>query len=994
MKKILLFKRNSRLCCVLFLQLLSLSAIAFQQQSVSGTVSDAQGVLPGVTITLKNSTTQTITDQNGNFLINAKVGDVLVFDYIGYLPLEVLVTDQTQIDVVLEPDATLLDEVEINAGYYTVKDRERTGSIARVTAKDIEKQPVSNPLAAMQGRMAGVDIVQNSGVPGGGFEVKIRGRNSIMAGNNPLYIIDGVPYDSESLGTRNTVGEIIPAGNINPLNAINPAIIESIEVLKDADATAIYGSRGANGVVLITTKKGQQGKTNFVVGYSKGMASITRTRDLMNTQQYLEMRREAFANDGITEYPANAYDVNGKWNQNRNTDWQKVLIGGTAETNNLQASVSGGNEQTQFLLSGMYQNETTVFPGEFNYDRLTVNSNIRHNSADQRFQMTFSTGYSIENNLLPGKDLTFDALRLVPNAPALYDQDGNLNWEDNTWTNPLAALEGKYNNNSNTLIANSVMSYRVYENIELKINSGYNNTVFEDSNIIPHTVHNPAYGMDSSVSQAFSHKGNRSSFIVEPQISWYKQGENHSWNVLLGSTFQRQKNERLTLFGFGFAHNNFLGNLNAANLLMILEENTQEYNYQSVFARLNYDFRKKLFLNITGRRDGSSRFSRENRYGNFGAIGAGWLFSEELNVSWLPFGKLRGSYGITGNDQIGDYQYLQTYMISDFPYDGNIGLLPARLNNPNFGWEENLKKEAALELGFFDQRVIISTAYYNNHSTNQLINYALPGTTGFSTIQANLDAVVENSGWEFEVSTDIFNRKNFTWQSSLNLSLPRTKLLEFEDLENSSYANQFVIGQPLTIYKLYELKGVNQETGLFEFVDFNDDGIISNDEDRQYVADLTPKFYGGLSNSLSYKNWNLDIFFQFVKKQGMNEFFGSQPSGMMTNQTVSVLDRWQEAGDQTAIQQFTTGGNAEALSAYSKFNISSGAVSDASFVRLKSMSLSYKLPFGKDTGNSCKISLQGQNLLTFTKFKAGDPEQLSGFLPPLKRITLGIQFYF
>lgn len=993
MKKNFIFKGNSKFCYTLLLQLLLLPAYAFQQQKVTGVVTDAQGPLPGVIITVKGSPTQTLTDQEGTYSITAELGEILVFQYLGYQTQEIEVTGTT-IDVVLEADSTVLDEVVINAGYYKVKDRERTGSIARVTAKEIEKQPVTNPLEALQGRMAGVDIVQNSGVPGGGFEVKIRGRNSIMAGNNPLYIIDGVPYDSETLASRNTVGGIAPNGNISPLNAINPAIIESIEVLKDADATAIYGSRGANGVILITTKKGQEGKTNFMVGYSKGMANITRARDLMNTEQYLEMRREAYANDGITEYPADAYDVNGTWDPNRYTDWQKELIGGTAEIQTVQASVSGGSAQTQFLVSGMYQHETTVYPGDFNYDRITVNSNFKHNSSDNKFQMSFSTGYSIENNLLPANDLTFDAIRLAPNAPDLYDQEGNLNWENNTWANPLANLESKYSNSSNSLIANSVLSYKIFDRAEVKINSGYHYTILEDSHVIPHTVYNPSYGFDSSVSQSFSHRGNRNSFVIEPQISWSKQHEKHSWNLLLGTSFQKQKNERLTLFGFGFANNSFLGNLNAANLLMILEENGQEYNYQSVFARVNYDYRKKLFLNITGRRDGSSRFSTANRYGNFGAIGFGWLFSEDINATWLPYGKLRGSLGLTGNDQIGDYQYLQTYIISDFPYDGNIGLLPARLFNPNFGWEENFKKELALELGLLDQRLMINTTYYNNRSTNQLINYALPGTTGFSTIQANLDALVENAGWEFEISTNIFDRKNFTWNSSLNLTIPRTKLLEFEDLENSSYANQFVIGQPLTIYKLYKLNGVNPQTGLFEFEDYNGDGIISSDEDRQYVADLTPKFYGGISNNLSYKNWSLDIFFQFVKKQGMNEFFGNQPAGVMRNQTVSALDRWQEPGDQAAMQQFTAGGNAEAMLAYSKFNISSGAVSDASFVRLKSMALSYKLPFGKDSGNYCNITLQGQNLLTFTKFKAGDPEQLSGFLPPLRRVYLGLQIYF
>lgn len=994
MKKFLLFKRNSRLCCTLILQLVFLPAFAFQQQPITGTVTDASGTLPGVSITIQGTTQGTFSDENGYYSIKANQNDVLVFSYLGYKTVEIAITDSTVIDVVLEQDAITLDGVVINAGYYSVKDRERTGSIARITAKDIEKQPVSNPLAAMQGRMAGVDVVENSGVPGSGFEVKIRGRNSIMAGNSPLYIIDGVPYDAQTMGSNLSVGGIIPAGNISPLNAINPAIIESIEVLKDADATAIYGSRGANGVVLITTKKGQQGKTNFVVGYSKGMASITRTRDLMNTEQYLQMRREAFANDGISDYPANAYDVNGRWDPNRYTDWQKELIGGTAEIHNVQGSVSGGNDQTQFLVSGMYQNETTVFPGDFNYDRITVNSNIRHNSTDKRFQMTFSTGYTIENNLLPGKDLTGTAIRLAPNAPALYDQEGNLNWEESTWANPLASLEGKYSNNSNSLIANSVMNYRVYDNIELKINSGYNYTVLEDANVIPHTVYDPAYGMGSNTSQSYNHSSNRSSFIVEPQISWFRHGENHSWNVLLGATFQKQKDELLTLLGFGYANDSFLGNLNAASTLMILDEKEKEYHYQSVFARVNYDYRKKIFLNITGRRDGSSRFSTENRYGNFGAIGAGWLFSEDLNVSWLPFGKLRGSYGVTGNDQIGDYQYLQTYMISDFPYDGNIGLLPARLYNPNFGWEESLKKEAALELGLLDQRVMLTTAYYNNRSSNQLINYALPGTTGFSTIQANLDAVVENSGWEFEVSGAVLNGKGLKWDTSLVLTLPKNKLLEFPGLEDSSYANRFVIGQPLTVVKLYNVKGVNPDTGLFEFEDYNGDGQITASEDREYVADLTPKFFGGLSNSLSYKNWAFDFFFQFVKKDGYNEFYGSPTPGSLNNQPTSVLNHWQAQGDQVAMQQFTTGANPAANLAYSQFTQSSGAISDASFVRLKSMSLSYNLPLGKDSGNSCRISLQGQNLLTFTKYKAGDPEQTIGYIPALRRITLGIQLYF
>src|SRR5690606_13017851 len=252
---------------------------------------------------------------------------------------------------------------------------------------EIEKQPINNPLEALQGRVTGVDVIQNSGAPGGGFKVRIRGQNSLMAGNEPLYIIDGVPYDTQTLGSYNTSGGILPFADISPLNAINPETIESIEILKDADATAIYGSRGANGVILITTKKGREGKTKFTVSTNTGIAHNNTKQKLLNTEQYLEMRREAFANDGITEYPESAYDVNGTWDMDLDTDWQDELIGGTANTRKLLAQISGGSSHTQFLLNGQYQEETTVFPGDYNYDRLTVNANLNHQAKNNKFKV-------------------------------------------------------------------------------------------------------------------------------------------------------------------------------------------------------------------------------------------------------------------------------------------------------------------------------------------------------------------------------------------------------------------------------------------------------------------------------------------------------------------------------------------------------------------------------------------------------------------------------
>lgn len=376
-----------------------------QQLQVQGTVTDGANPLPGVTIAIKNKKNNaTISDYSGQFTLSSSPYDTLVVSYIGFKTALVPIQGRSVVNIMLSYDSTTLQEVRVNAGYYSVKESERTGSIARITSKDIESQPVTNVLATMQGRMAGVNVTQTTGTAGGGFEIQIRGQNSIRPeANAPLYIIDGVPYASDAIGYSQT-STIFPT-TTSPLNSINPDAIESIEILKDADATAIYGSRGANGVVLITTKKGKEGKTKFTFNASTGAGSVTRFMKLMNTEQYLTMRREAYRNDKITTYPANAYDVNGTWDQNRYTDWQKELIGGTSVISDYQASMSGGSKYTQFLFSGNYHSETTVFPGDFLYKKGGSQFSLNHQSADNRFRVVFSVGYTAQNNDQPASDL-------------------------------------------------------------------------------------------------------------------------------------------------------------------------------------------------------------------------------------------------------------------------------------------------------------------------------------------------------------------------------------------------------------------------------------------------------------------------------------------------------------------------------------------------------------------------------------------------------------
>jgi TonB-linked SusC/RagA family outer membrane protein len=1001
-RRICVFLLFYLLLCPLFPPVVRAGGLTIFQEGVTGKVVDTQGVpLAGVNIVVESSGRGAISDLDGSFSIVAGSNDVLVFSMVGFRSLAVGIDGRNVVDVVMEDDVTVLGEVVLNAGYYTVSERERTGSIERVESIDIEKQPISNPLAALQGRVAGVEIEQVSGLPGSNFKIQIRGRNSIRSGaNEPLYIIDGVPYASNSLG-ESQASLPLPGGGISPLNNINPSDIESIEILKDADATAIYGSRGANGVVLITTKKGRYGATKIEVGLQTGLGRIANKVDLLDTPRYLAMRREAFANDGIDPIPFHAYDVNGTWDMDRHTDWQKKLFGNTSYLTDLQGSISGGNETTQFLVSGNFHRQTSVFPGDFNNDKIGVLSNLGHRSANDRFSIQLSTTFSSNKNRLPGDGLlVLDALNLAPNAPELYTEDGALNWENSTWSNPLAKLKGKYTSDGKTLISNARLEYRLVDGLRASASLGYTENHLRELTTVPSTIYDPAYGIGPEASYAVHNTGERTSYIMEPQLHYDRDFGVLRLTALAGLTFQGQTTQRRSQFAFGFTNNGLMDNLSAASSQFPIADVTEEYRYQALYGRVNLAVKDRYFLNFTGRRDGSSRFGTDKRFANFGAIGAAYVFSREAFIRqgfpMLSFGKLRGSYGTSGSDQIGDYQYLDTYSFGTQQYQNTIGLYPTRLFNPNFSWEENKKLEVALELGFFDDRIFLSGTYYRNRSTNQLVGIPLPATTGFSSVNANLNATVENTGWEFELNTVNINGKNFSWSTGLNLTVPRNRLVSFPDLEGSTYANQLVIGQPLNISKVYRFNGVNPGTGLYEFEDFNGDGVISSPEDRQMVVDLNPSFYGGLTNTVTIGKFKWDVLFQFTKQQGSGYWTpGNIIVGGLANQPTSVLQRWQQEGDLVPFQRFSTGASQEAAQAFRQYSQSDASITDASYIRLKTLSLSYQLAEKKHQGFGCELYLRGQNLLTLTGYDGLDPETRSNqAVPPLRMVTLGTRLTF
>ena len=986
------------LCLFMSLSALWASASPLQQQ-VTGRVTDTNdNPIPGVSISLINSNTGTQTDLDGAFELVASPQDTLRISYLGFKTLTLPVGNQTTFTIVLQQDITDLGEVTINAGYYNITRREQTGSIARVTAEEIERQPVTNPLAALQGRMPGVFITQNTGVPGSGFQIQIRGQNSLRDdGNQPLYIIDGVPFSDSDLGDYRT-GIAFPGG-VSPLNSIDPNAIASIEVLKDADATAIYGSRGANGVVLITTKRGNSGTTQFNLGYRYGTGRVQSHLELLNTQQYLEVRREAFTNDGISEYPANAYDVNGTWDQNRYTDWQEEIIGNTAQYLDINGSISGGTERIQFRLGGNYHQETTVYPGDYAYNKLGIQTHTQYTDQTDRFQASLSSNFSYQTNNLPEMaTLLTQIVQLPPNAPEVYTTDGSLNWENATWSNPFAILENEYQSESPTLVVNSQLAYKLLPDLEFKTNLGYTQTHFSDQYIQPSTRFDPAYGYTAERSRIRKHSSKRNSWLIEPQLTYTHSWKDLTLNALVGSTLQKNNASQTHLYGIGFSSNRLIENLSAAERQFISLDNTTTYKYAALFSRINLSYRNRYFLNLTGRRDGSSRFGPGKQFSNFGAVGAAWVFSAEEALADLPllsFGKLRGSYGSTGNDQIGDYQYLDTYTLTGSTYGGVSVLEPSRLFNPDFSWETTRKLELALETGFFDDRLLFTAAWYRNRSSNQLVGIPLPGTTGFSSVQANLNATVENRGWEFNLTTIPLNGKKLYWETSLNLSIARNELLEFPNLEGSTYANQYVIGEPLNIRKTYQYEGVDPETGFFQFTDFNQDGVFSAQDDREAYQNLNPSYFGGFQNSIRYQGLTLDFLFQFVKQKNYKGQFLTGYPGAMGNQVPTVLDRWQEPGNQASYQQYTTGYTIDALLGYLRYNQSNMMITDASYIRLKNVALTYRFPKKWIPGLDCAITVQGQNLLTFTKYSGFDPESIyTNSIPPLRVFTTGVQLNF
>lgn len=985
--------------------------------TITGRVTNEKGgPVPGATVFVKGSKIGTTTNSNGDFILNGvRPNGSLVISSISFVTQEVAFKGKSSVgNIQLHDYVGELDETVIVA-YGNTTRRLNTGNVVSIKAEEIEKQPVNNPLYALQGRVAGLIVTPTTGLAGGNVSLQIRGKNSIGQASNPLIVVDGLPLVNSITGLSTDY-----LSTLSAISFINPNDIERIDVLKDADATSIYGSRGSNGVVLITTKKGKPGQTKIDINVQNGWAKVPKKIDLLNTQQYLTLSNEAWANSGvdfITTFPYGLPEIYKYsiapsltlWDQKRYTDWQKELIGKTANYFDAQGSISGGNSNISYIIGGNYHRETTVFPGK-NADRKGgTHFSLTGSSDNRKFKATLTSSYQADYNTLPGIDFTNTAMTLGSNAPSIFMANGDLNWEntptgDQSWDNPYYPLHKTYEAKLNNIITSADISYKILPTLVIKTQLGYNelrgNSFRKD---YPFSGRNPTY-IDIPANASFRTNGVKN-LSIEPQLSYDNYFGKNKISVLIGASVQSTTTESQSILAEGFTDDAFLKNLSSATNYN-LRNTSSQYKYGAFFGRFNYTFDNKYLLNITGRRDGSSRFGPGKQFGNFGSIGAAWIFTkEDFMKSALPFmtfGKLRFSYGSSGNDGIGDYQYMEKYTAinAQVPYQGARGYITSGLFNPYYAWEVTRKMEFGLETGFLNDRILLTASYFKNRSDNQLVAYPYPSQAGPGYATVNLPALIQNSGIELTLWTEVFKTNKFSWSTSINFTRNRNKLISFPNIENTGYAN-LEIGQPFNQAQLYSFSGVDPTTGKYQFKDVNGKLTFNPEDDTRadrgkYVRVMSdPAYYGGISNTFSYYGLSLDLFFQFTKQKGINPLASFVFAPGYTNMPVEYLSRWQKAGDVASIQKFDASFPSDLYQGINNIMQSDWKYVDASFIRLKNLSLSYSIPrFWKEKlkFKNMRIFIQGQNLWTITKYKGLDPEtQSTTSLPPLRVVTVGIQ---
>ncbi|MCF8285353.1 MAG: TonB-dependent receptor [Chitinophagaceae bacterium] len=986
-----------------------------QQSKVQGTVSDAQGKpIAGVSITLKGQKAGVVSENNGTYSISlSNSNGTLVFSSIGYSDKEVSINGKTTIDVVLSAKDDNLNEVVV-VGYGTQKKKDITGSVGTVNASQIKNLSLTSPEQALQGRVAGVNVTSSSGTPGGAININVRGVGTINGSAQPLYVVDGIPI---ATGSFSQIG----VGNqtLNSLADINPNDIESLDVLKDASATAIYGSRGANGVVLITTKRGKNQKTRFSYNGYYGTQEAWKKITPLTGSEFQTLLQESLANRyGGNLEPSAYFGATIHDNSTVNTNWQDLIFR-TAPIQSHDISAQGGNDKTKFYVGGSYfDQDGTILGSKFQRYNFRINVD---NQVSEKFKIsTGLTGSNTIQNRIQNDNNIYGVLStavlLASDVPA-YNADGTYGKDPlSSVESPLLAAIENYNKVNNSRVnANLGAEYQFIPQLSLKVNLGADYVALNEARFYP-SISNAGAGVKGQATEAY----NKSMNLVNENILSYKQSfGDHDLNAIAVASYQTQKFESLYALAENFPGNS-IKRLSAGSVKKDASSSGSAFGIIGYVGRVNYGYKGKYLLSGSVRRDGTSNLGAEKRWGTFPAVSAAWRFSDEgfmRNLKFLNNGKIRGSHGVSGSNSGSNFGSLP--LISPGAnYLTSAGLAPSQLGNPSLGWETSTQTDIALELGFWN-RITLTTEVYNRKTDNLLTSRGLVGNSGFTSVSDNVGGIT-NKGIEISLETRNFVKPNFSWTTNFNITFQTNNVdtIFGGNPFGSGFASWIQQGQSLSSFRGYRVDGIFQNAseivaardgtaaraGDIRWKDLNNDGKINSD-DQEILGNALPKFFGSLTNNFNYKNFELTVFFQFVGgnkiynnnrafAEGMNSLFG---------QYATTLNRWTPTNPSTTMPRAVYGDPANNRRTSDRW------LEDGSFTRLKNLVFAYNLDSklaSKMKVSSLKVYVQAQNLITWTNYSGFDPEvstftttntaQGTDFLtfPQAKTITFGLNVGF
>ncbi len=976
-----------------------------QNGTVSGTVLDNSGVpiIGAAVIDIRNRDSGAITDIDGNFSIQANIGTSLEISYLGFKTMTVPVTSFAPLSITMETDSEFLDEVVV-IGYGTVRKRDLTGAVSSVSDRDIKDAPVTNVGQALQGKVSGVYIV-DAAKPGDNVSIKIRGLGTIND-SDPLVVIDGVPTD---LG----------------LSSLNTADIDRIDVLKDASATAIYGSRGANGVVMVTTKRGQSGEGKLNVSANWAMQNVAYVPEMLNAAEYAAYSNDMLSAAGLATNPA--------WSRpetlGQGTDWLDEMFR-TGFMQNYTVSYSGGNEKAHYYVSGGFSDQRGTVK-TIGYQRFTFQNN---NDAQVLKWLKFTNNITFSTDIKTGGNYSIsDAMNALPTQPVKNDDgswsgpDGNANWYGNV-RNPIGNL---YTNDNKTtgynFLANISAEITFTKWLKFKSTFGYDAKLWFNDNMTYAYPYKP-----SPVTETTRYQDTNRAFtyLSDNYLTFdHTFREKHYLNIMAGTSAQWNRVDAFNATKGGFLFDSVHEFDNGTDI-KDLGGSASDWAMFSFMARANYTYADKYLLTVTFRRDGSSRFGPEHRWGNFPSASAAWRISKE---PWFPQRdfvindlKLRAGYGVTGNDKIGSYAYISTYNTGSYIFGDDVvtTLMAQSMANPSIHWEEVRQGNIGVDLSLWNSRLTLSIDGYIKNTADMLVKAAIPITSGYEDIYTTYTNAgkVSNKGAELTVSSVNFESTDaggFRWETTLNATYNSNRIVSlnsdtplYQNENGGAYITMQKNGLPINVFYGYVTDGLFQtqaeidshafqQTGTapgdIRFKDLNNDGVI-NENDRTVIGDPNPDWIFSMSNTFSYKGFDLSIYLQGVAG---NDIFNAtsisnESMSSARNQTASVRYRWTGYGTSTVVPRAVYGDPNQ------NSRISDRFVEDGSYLRLKNITLSYTFPtrwLEKIHVDNARIYLSCENVATLTKYSGFDPEVgingIDGNRYPISRtLSLGLNFNF